>query len=188
MKHVIVVAPLGRGYNQDETEICVDCKLRCRTALYEAWELRRSSNVEVVLACGPGRERRRITGPTMAVMMCDYLTRAQPELPILVNRHSPKVWGTLQEMRWIITTTQKTYGYDFSFVFVSAKRHDKRILYILRHFFPEVNARVVTSHDAVIPLYHEWILGYPKLVAARLGFEDMVEKIRYATAFPSRKG
>ena len=182
----VVVVPLGRGYNHDVTDICDDAKERCRAAVCHARQQKLLSGVHPVLAVGPGREALRKSGPTMAVLMAQHIKDTEVHLPLLVNEDAYGVWGTLAEMRWVVATAQQQYD-NVRFVFVTARVHDIRVQRIARWFFPGVAMSVVTSSDQAIPLWHEYVLAYPKLIACKFGVEKFAEWVRLVTALPIKQ-
>lgn len=183
MTELYVVTPLANEavLNPDGTYAAAgeNAKARMKCAAESAWEARRKSGIEVVFAYGAGSAGAARKGRTLAAAGADYFRQIEPELPILVNEKQGEVFGTLEEMRWVIIVTQLLFpGVKIRYVFVSQRRHLWRMRVIKWLFFPLTPMQfVVSPQTKEIPWVHE-ARAYGGLVFHRLGLGKFVRWVR----------
>jgi hypothetical protein len=192
---VWVIAPLANDAidAEDGTYATVgeNFKPRVQVALQKAWTLRVPSEVAAVaIFYGAGCDRAHEHGQTLAACCKTYTRRLEPELPIYANHNAKRRFGTLDEMEWIILCAEAVFGsrYQIRYLFVSQPRHLTRVKWIVRLFFWRIDAIFVESgYTKQIPRIRG-LLGYLKLIVARVGLRRLADTIRRWRTLPYDKG
>ncbi len=174
----VVFVPLAHDISGEE--INENAKIRCRMALWEAWETNRASNEEAVLAFGAGSIPRSDSQKTLSQYMEDYFVKVHADLPMIINNDTFEVYGTFDEIHWIINQAHRYYSKP-RFVIISQARHIRRVKLMYRWFFKHVPMEFLVSDQAVeIPLWRE-CLSYLKLVLLKCGLQTMTVSMQRFT-------
>lgn len=183
------ILALGRGYHYREGSevpvgICTAGAIRAQLALDRAFLLKLANpQLPISLVAAAGREARRKAGPTMAALTRDFWTTAGNDFPLVINTRDCAVWSTFAEIEWLVAYLEKHVAKPYTVEIVAAPRQDRRTRYLLRKFFPELRATVLTSAEEPIPLYHE-AFGYLKLWLYGCGLRSILDWLRRWTARP----
>jgi hypothetical protein len=115
-----------------------------------AWSERRGigSGESLIWACGAGVKDASRPGATLAA--CNMLALFQPgrRVPVLYNISDRVVWGTPEEIRWVIQRAQEEFPDDeLKFVFFTAEAHMPRVKFTVWVLFPEVSAEFVETSE-----------------------------------------
>ena len=176
---VYVVVPLANDAadtpNGEYAIVGSNFKARADSACDIADSLR-SQGHDVIFAFGAGTDTAHAHGPTLAVICAKYV-QSILSAPMVINDHDKEVFGTLSEMRWIITHVRQKYD-DVIFLFVTQRRHLHRVRLMVRWFLSDVSAEyAVSKQTKEIPWWHE-LLAYGKLALAKFIGEDRVTRWR----------
>ncbi len=178
---MVVCVPLA--HRVERGEISTNAQLRAQRCLEVALRTQRMPDTRVVLAFGAGASPTM--DKTLAAYTEDFFRKQGVSLPMLVNRHDRAVFGTLDELRWVIRRARHEYG-NPQFVVVSQRRHIARVRRIQRWFFPDAHMSfVISGQTEEVPLHHEF-LAYSKLLLVKAGSASFAEKFRRATAVFSK--
>lgn len=152
-------------------------RLRIEYALDLAYKLQWARvPVRILFMAGVGKNK---TKETMATLMREYartvMREESFEVPIFANHNREEVWGTIREMGWAQRLAQNIP--DCRLVFVTNRRHGKRVLITntLFHHIPRCSVEV--SSDEPPPWWHE-ALAYLKLGACLFGLGGPAEAFR----------
>lgn len=104
-------------------------------------------------------------GKTLAYWGRNYLKGQLLGATMFANEDDKKVFGTYEEMRWVITTARSYYPKDeLTFIFFAQGRPLWRIRFIRWLFFRDVSAKFVRTRQTLeIPISHE-LKGYLRLL------------------------
>lgn len=152
-------------------------KLRIERALELAYGLQWARvPVRILFMAGMGKNK---VGETMAASMWQYARTAMKrkgfEVPLFANHKREEVWGTIREMGWANQLSRNIP--DCRLVFITNKRHGRRVLIINFLFHHIEHCSVEESHDDPPPWWHE-ALAYLKIFACLLGLGGQAKTFR----------
>ncbi len=192
-KRTVLILALGRGYRYAPqgalVGICAAGQRRASLALQRATCFATAYPLATIyLVASAGREGSRTVGPTMAQLTDRYWGDQQAPFPTIINSGDYHVWGTFAEIEWLVLQLQRVAVDTETVVIeiVAAPRQDRRVRLMLRWFFPQLNATVVTSGESPIARYHE-VLGYLKLCAYKFGIRRWADWFRRVSARPIKE-
>jgi hypothetical protein len=156
-----------------------NAKVRCNAAVREIRTRSKISCPRMVIGLGAGTPPQSKNEKTLAQYSQEFLQETGADIPTFVNQDDHKVFGTFSEIQWVVQKAQELYS-NPHFVFVSQKRHIRRIRIICYLFYPKTThfQFVVCGQVKIIPLTHEFF-AYGELMLIKLGCTvDQLEKLR----------
>jgi len=161
MKTVVFV-PLAHGYRHGT--LSKDAMLRCDTAIAEAQKYIQDPQTNIVFGFGAGGTKEK----TQARYMEEYVLQVDTTLTTVANHDEVSVFGTLEELQWVVEKVQGMYEAPH-FIIVSQARHLRRARIICSWFFrKDISFEFVDSgHVREIQLRHE-LRAYVRLILVKI--------------------